>query len=461
MSIASSLKKKWLAGSLALTIMVPALPAQADGLFSDIDAQTNSWAGNSINVMAQKQILTGYPDGTFKPGQTISKAEWTKMVYGLFDKYRPNLTAAGLQKINGFGDVPPQHWAFKQISEIYDHTFNWGVYGLTSSGQLTFQPDLQLTRVQLADMLYPFFETRLIDRRLLPNDVCNVVSGFKDIPFKLYNDKNQYEDASKADNRSDSSGSVLSEKNEPLPILFMGTSESDCSFGTDAFSNAQASSLASLQASGIMTMDDSGNFRPIDKVTRAEAVTILNRIYNYLKKSYWLADYSTIDLESAGGPAAGTGAGASGNSGSGSGGFSYNPDSNLYTPDPGLGDASSGGYSNQSIVNVQDYFNDKGELSKNLTQKGEIEAGVMPKDNKFLTIDLKSIDKVDLVLILDGKLAFLKQEELPITISVDGVNLVGLRTQQRKSSAFRQGGNTATLSVKLDKEEPPKPGKKK
>ncbi|MCS7464076.1 S-layer homology domain-containing protein [Paenibacillus doosanensis] len=455
------IKGVWLMWLVMIGLALPALPARADAGFSDVDPQKNSWAVGSIYLMAQKQVLTGYPDGTFRPNQTISKAEWTAMIYRLFDKYRPNLYATGLQKIDGFADVSPEHWAYKPISEIYSHSFNWGVYGLSNMGQLTFRPDMQLTRLQLADMLYSFFDTRLIDRRMSPNDICSVVSDFKDISYKMYADKNQYEDAAKTDGRYDAAGSAATLAGEVLPVLFLGTGKSDCSFGTDAFSNAQASSLASLQASGIMTANELGYFRPLDKVTRAEAVTILNRIYNYLSKNYWLGDYTTIQLDQTGAGSSGGSAG-SGGGGSGSSGV-YNPDTSSYYPDwQDTGGDISGSWSNDSIVNVTDYFDDKGVLTKNL-QNGEIEAAVQPKENRYLTVDLKSQDKVDLYLILDGKIAFLKQEELPKTIELDGIKLVGFRTLQRNPNPMRVGGTTATLTVKLsvDKPDTSKPGKKK
>ncbi|MFE5323878.1 S-layer homology domain-containing protein [Paenibacillus sp. NPDC056579] len=458
----------WFIWLLIAALGLPALPAKAaDAVtFSDVDAQKNGWAIGSIYLMAQKQVLTGYPDGTFRPNQTISKAEWTTMIYRLFDKYRPNLYATGAQKIDSFADVSPQHWSYRQVSEIYNQSFNWGVYGLNNRGQLTFHPDTQLTRLQLANMLYSFFDTRLIDRRLSPNDVCTVVSEFKDIPSYIYVDKNVYEQASKADGRYDAAGSILMESNDVLPILFTGNDKSDCGFGSDAFSNAQASSLASLQASGIMTANELGYFRPLDKVTRAEAVTILNRIYNYLKKNYWLGDYSTIELEqqgTGGSTGAGGGTGASGGSaGNGSSGI-YNPDTTTYFPDyDDRSEEGGSGWSSDSVINVTDYFDDKGVLVKDL-QKGEIESALTPKDNRYLTVDLKSQDKVDLYIILDGKIAYLKQEELPKVISVDGVKLVGFRTAQRSPNPMRVGGTTATLTVKLSKEQPEstKPGKKK
>jgi hypothetical protein len=438
---------------LVITLLLPAYAAQAEISFSDVDMQQKGWAAGSIYLMAGKQILNGYPDGTFRPDDTISKAEWTSMVYRLFDIYRPNKSANGSLKVNGFSDVPSEHWAYKEISEIYNNSFQWGVYGLDYNGQLTFHPDMKLNRLQLANMLYSYFDTRMIDRRLSPNDVCSVVSTYKDIPVKMFRNKDEYDNAAKADGRLESPNAQSTTSNGVLNTLFMGSGPDDCSFGTDSFSNAQASSLASLQASGIMTANTDGYFRPLDKVTRAEAVTILNRIYNFLKKNYWLSDYLTIELEqtnTGNTQASGIGLGLS----SGTSASSGNTTS-----------FAGNGYSNQTELKVQDYFklsgskNDQGTITKNVKKDGEIDTAIIPMDYSYLTVDLVSQDKtdmIDLYVNIDGKSTLLKQESLPMVLSVNGVQLVGMRSQQRNTSAVKKTSQ-ATLSVKLDKQKPPTP----
>ncbi|WP_171651869.1 S-layer homology domain-containing protein [Paenibacillus foliorum] len=443
---------KWCTCILTAALILPGPSAASAVTFSDINSQQNGWALSSISIMAENQILTGYPDGTFQPNETVSKAEWTVMMHRLFDTYRPNLYASGANKIEQFADVTPEHWAYKEISEIYDNSFQWGVFGLSQYGQLSFRPDTQLNRLQLANMLYSFFDTRMINRQMTPNDVCSIVSNFKDVPSKILKNQDDYDKAVQADGRLDSANAQISTSSGVLPSLFIGTGVGDCQFGTDGFSNAQASILASLQSSGIMTANNSWYFRPLDKVTRAEAVTILNRIYNYLKKSYWLVDYSTIDLKQPGTAIGGTTNGGNGNgsgTGSGSSGVS----------DPWNG--SKGSPSNQTAANVRDYFKtqangESGTITKNIRKTGEIETAVFPSGYNFLTIDLISQDKtefVDMYVISDGKSTLVKQESFPMTISVNGVSEVGLRTVLRDTNPLKKGGNVV-LSVRLSKENP-------
>lgn len=441
-------KKQSVAWLLAIALIVPGPSARAGISFSDVDMQQKAWAVSSISVMAEHQVLIGYPDGTFQPDKAITKAEWTKMIYNLFNTYRPNSASTAQQQISGFSDVPPQHWAYKPISEIYNNSFQWGVYGMDPGGRLTFQPDSELSRLELSNLLYSFFDTRLIDRRLSPNDVCSVASQLRDFPVKIFKSKEEYDAAVKADMRLETVNVQITTSNGVVPTLFMGTGVADCGFGTDGFSNAQASSLVSLQASGIMTSTADGYFRPLDKVTRAEAVTILNRIYNFLKKNYWLPDYSTINLEQA----STADQSLSGSIGSGS----------LANPWNGSGGSGGSGNPNTTTtIKVRDYFklqgpnNDQGSITKNPKKDGEIETAVIPQEYKYLTLDLVSQDKaemIDLNINIDGNNTLYKQESFPMTIEVGGAQSVGLLTKQRNTSIAIKKGGTVTLTVKLDKQ---------
>lgn len=452
-----------LAVLLSLSVLLSLWPGPASAevnVFPDVNAKQYSWAVESIRLMAHKQVLTGYPDGNFYPEKTISKAEWTAMVYRLFDKYRPNALATGMKKIAYFTDVPELHWAHKPISEIYDASFKIGGYGLNRDGNLAFRPDMQLTRLQLAQLLYAYFDNRLMEKRFSENDVCSVVSELKDVPVKMFKTEAEYQVA-QADGRYVEDGLMDVESNDVFITLILGNNTGDCKLGKDELSNVQAKALASLKASGIMTPNDSGYFRPKDYVTRAEAVTILDRAYTYLKKNGWLWDYTTVDLTLPFNPAGmGTDSedvgGANGASGS-SGGFNNNPNSNTITP-PEANNPQGGSinWSDKSIVRVSDYFDDKGVIVKNLQQKGEIEAAVQPKGAKYLTIALSSEEKVDMYVIIDGRVGFVKQEEFPLTLNVSGVTTVGLRTQLRNPDKNKRTDELTTLSVQLSDVEPSK-----
>ena len=74
-----TLWKKAVALLLAATMMVPlALAAPStEGSFSDVE---DHWAQAEIEKAVATGWVDGYPDGTFKPEKTITRAEFTKMM---------------------------------------------------------------------------------------------------------------------------------------------------------------------------------------------------------------------------------------------------------------------------------------------------------------------------------------------------------------------------------------------
>ncbi len=74
-----TLWKKAVALLLAATIMVPlALAAPStEGSFTDVE---DHWAQAEIEKAVATGWVDGYPDGTFKPEKTITRAEFTKMI---------------------------------------------------------------------------------------------------------------------------------------------------------------------------------------------------------------------------------------------------------------------------------------------------------------------------------------------------------------------------------------------
>ena len=80
--------------------------AQAAAPAPDIDGH---WAELQIEYMMSKDIVGGYPDGTFKPGNTITRAEFMKMVNNA-----SGFTAAGSKT---FTDVSAADWYAPEIAK--------------------------------------------------------------------------------------------------------------------------------------------------------------------------------------------------------------------------------------------------------------------------------------------------------------------------------------------------------
>lgn len=80
-------------------------PSDADTF---IDTQT-SWAKGAIGAIKIAGIIKGYPDGTFRPGAKVTRAEAVTMINRMMD--RGPLTGIKLS----WPDVAPDYWAYGEI----------------------------------------------------------------------------------------------------------------------------------------------------------------------------------------------------------------------------------------------------------------------------------------------------------------------------------------------------------
>ncbi|MBD1835182.1 DUF3370 family protein [Cyanobacteria bacterium FACHB-472] len=118
-------------GSLLFASLLIATPNQA--AFSDINSH---WAKECISQMAPRKLVSGYPDGTFRPNATITRAEFAVLMLNAF----PDAPI----KRNGtsFKDVPTSYWAHKAIQDAYRRGFFSGYPGGV------FQPNQAIPRLQ-------------------------------------------------------------------------------------------------------------------------------------------------------------------------------------------------------------------------------------------------------------------------------------------------------------------------
>ena len=92
---------------------------KGDAMFSDVTEA--HWAYDYINFAAAKGWITGYPDGTFKPEKNISRCEVVTVTCRLLERSADhNYVKAHYDELpRTFKDVPDEdsHWAFWAIME--------------------------------------------------------------------------------------------------------------------------------------------------------------------------------------------------------------------------------------------------------------------------------------------------------------------------------------------------------
>lgn len=74
--------------------------------FSDI---SNHWSSPFVNVLSDKNIINGYDDGTFKPDNNITKAEFYKIINSLAGFNRTYAVS--------FSDVQRSDWFYSEVSK--------------------------------------------------------------------------------------------------------------------------------------------------------------------------------------------------------------------------------------------------------------------------------------------------------------------------------------------------------
>ncbi|MGC1308873.1 MAG: family 10 glycosylhydrolase [Phormidesmis sp.] len=94
------------------------------------------WAQNCIEILAQQGIVAGYPDGSFRPEQPVTRAEFAALLV----KAMPRVVSRPAVK---FGDVPASHWAADIIQTAY--TTGW----LAGYPGDRFRPYQSIPRVQV------------------------------------------------------------------------------------------------------------------------------------------------------------------------------------------------------------------------------------------------------------------------------------------------------------------------
>ncbi|WP_025717641.1 S-layer homology domain-containing protein [Paenibacillus sp. 1-18] len=101
------LKKKWFIIPLVAVTLCFSQSAFAANTFSDVNGTKYEWAAESIRSMVDKGVINGYADGTFKPGKTITKAEFVHMFHKLFPKINHS---SG--KSSDFVDARKMNWTY-------------------------------------------------------------------------------------------------------------------------------------------------------------------------------------------------------------------------------------------------------------------------------------------------------------------------------------------------------------
>lgn len=122
--------KRFTGALLGALIATQGISVFAAAEFSDLTS--SHWAYSQVDTLVKEGTISGYEDGSFKPDNTVTRAEFVKMI------------GKGNTVYNGqFPDVSADHWG-------YDYIMTSGLAPVNGN----FEPDRPITRGETIDVLW-------------------------------------------------------------------------------------------------------------------------------------------------------------------------------------------------------------------------------------------------------------------------------------------------------------------
>nr|WP_297170910.1 S-layer homology domain-containing protein [uncultured Agathobaculum sp.] len=107
------------------------------GDYAFIDVPENAWYASAVSEMTGFSLVNGYADGTFRPENTITRAEFVTIL--------TRLPHNDIGTTQSFTDVPPAHWAYSAVQTAL-------AQGWIAAGS-TFRPEAPITRAEAVTIL--------------------------------------------------------------------------------------------------------------------------------------------------------------------------------------------------------------------------------------------------------------------------------------------------------------------
>lgn len=127
-----------------------AVEPDAGVLFSGFPDLDDDPRGGPVLALALRGVFSGYPDGSFRPAQPVSRAEAVKSLVEALAVWRlPLGAAATVAESAWFSDVPAGHWVLPYLREAVRK----GIVPEPRAGE-DFRPDAPLDGATLVDWLY-------------------------------------------------------------------------------------------------------------------------------------------------------------------------------------------------------------------------------------------------------------------------------------------------------------------
>lgn len=104
---------------------------------SFIDVSESHWASVQVNSLTDEKVITGYPDGTFRPDGLVTREEFSSMLVKALRQ-----SGMEVEGLLPYTDLNPEMWSYQDINRINDLDL---VVGYPDK---TFKPKADITKTE-------------------------------------------------------------------------------------------------------------------------------------------------------------------------------------------------------------------------------------------------------------------------------------------------------------------------
>lgn len=150
------------AGAMAETFNLP----------SDLDNIKTQGEKDAIKYLYEMNKLSGYEDGTFRPGNQVTRAEFMAMLLNTMNYSETNVDVE-------FADVKTGDWYYGVLKQAYGLNLLAGK-GILSDGRVVMSPKDVITREEMMTILVRAYEASFGEANLTETEENNLLDGFTD-----------------------------------------------------------------------------------------------------------------------------------------------------------------------------------------------------------------------------------------------------------------------------------------
>lgn len=152
-------------GIFALAFVIMPANAAVKKIFPDVNA--NHWAAAQIKELSQSGVIVGYPDGTFKPDDNVTRAEFATMAIKALGQEHTTVA----QPVN-FTDITRDFWAYDMIQRA----LYFELISCPETGDL-FRPDDSVSHAEAVSVAVNALTTETIS----PQKAKEVLRKYGDV----------------------------------------------------------------------------------------------------------------------------------------------------------------------------------------------------------------------------------------------------------------------------------------